>query len=235
MAGPISRMFYADDSGMLDHGWIVYGWLELDTKHWDVVLEYWLQFRKRLLVTHGFSVTKEIHTSQFVTGRARPLTSLPARHHVNGQPRWENLGRELIELCLVAIRDCPHIEVGATFRETPARGGELKPEREATYTELVTLWDGQLRTNGEYGLVGMDGNGNDPIYYAAHRSLALPVRRIVEDPVFLNSARSQWMQMADIVAYAGYEHIMRLEAKKFAWDWYATIDPELETIYDVTI
>ncbi len=220
MAGPISRMFYADDSGMLDRGWIVYGWLELDTRHWDSVLEHWLKFRKRLLITHGFSVTKEIHTSKFVTGRARPLATLPARHHENGEPRWENLGRELIELCLAAIRDCPHIEVGAIFRETPARAGELKHEREATYTELVAIWDGQLRTAGEYGLVGMDGNGDDPIYYAAHRSLDLPVRRIVEDPVFLHSGRSQWMQMADIIAWCSYTHLNNRPDNEFGWNWY---------------
>ncbi|MHA3685332.1 DUF3800 domain-containing protein [Leucobacter sp. HY1908] len=221
MAGPISRMIYTDDSGMLEQGWIVYGWLELDARHWDVVLKYWLQFRKRLLATHGLSVTKEIHTSKFVTGRARPVPELPEKHYENGQPRWEYLGRELVELCLQAIRDCPHIEVGAIFRETPARGADLKVEREATYTELVHLWDEQLRTADQYGLVGMDGDGHDPIYYAAHRSLDLPARRIVEDPIFMNSGRSQWIQIADIIAWCSYTHLNNRPDNEFAWNWYS--------------
>lgn len=213
-------MFYVDDSGFLREGWIVYGWLELSTEHWDAVLKHWLTFRKRLVADYEFPVAKEIHTTKFVTGRARPVKQLPARFHENGVPYWEHLGRELVVRCLEAIRDCPHIEIGAIYRETPLRGEALSPEREATYTQLVHLWDAQLRNTRQYGVVGLDGDGTDPIYYNAHRSLDLPVRRIIEDPIFLHSGRSQWAQIADVIAWCAYTHLNKRPDNEYAWGWY---------------
>jgi hypothetical protein len=70
MAGPISHMFYTDDSGDLDVGWIVYGWLELAAADWDAVLKCWLTFRKKLVADYGVPTSQELHTTAFVK-RAR--------------------------------------------------------------------------------------------------------------------------------------------------------------------
>jgi hypothetical protein len=40
-------------------------------------------------------------------------------------------------------------------------------------------------------MIVMDGNGEDPAYYDAHRGLRLARRRIIEDPLFQHSHRSQ--------------------------------------------
>ena len=69
------------------------------------------------------------------------------------------------------------------------------------------MWDQQLRHQDDYGIVGMDGDGTDPIYYKAHRALDdLFNRRVIEDPMFHSSQRSQWTQMADVIAWSGFTH-----------------------------
>lgn len=66
----------------------------------------------------------------------------------------------------------------------------------------------------------VDGDGSDPRYFTAHRELKLAGRHIIEDPLFQYSHRSQWVQMADMVAYAAYQHLARYRGKEFAWSWY---------------
>lgn len=230
-------MFYADDSGDLDRGWIVYGWLELETKDWAKILDYWLKFRKTLVRNYGVPVAKELHATHFVNGRREISTSRPKRYE--NDPRWkQTLGRELAVACLGALRDCPHIELGAAYYQTTKKGEELTADRELAYEKLVALWDSQLRVSGDYGLVGMDGEGTDPVYYRGHRALDIHTRRIVEDPMFHSSQRSQWTQMADIVAWTSFTHLNKHDANEFAWDWYesylkprARMDPiDLKTL-----
>lgn len=45
-------------------------------------------------------------------------------------------------------------------------------------------------------------------------------RNVIEDPLFQASHRSQWVQMADIVAYVAYQGLQRYPGKQFVWDWY---------------
>lgn len=68
--------------------------------------------------------------------------------------------------------------------------------------------------------VSMDGDGSAQSYFKAHRSLPLDTRHVIEDPMFHDSERSQWTQMADLVAYAAYMHVDQLPRNKFAWGWY---------------
>ncbi|MCK2241252.1 MULTISPECIES: DUF3800 domain-containing protein [unclassified Crossiella] len=86
--------------------------------------------------------------------------------------------------------------------------------------DLVTALDLRLAENDEYGLIIMDGDGTDPSYRGAHRSLKLATRRIVEDPAFQGSHLSQLVQLADLVAYSAYMHVLRQPAKQLMWDWY---------------
>lgn len=66
----------------------------------------------------------------------------------------------------------------------------------------------------------MDGDGSDPGYAAAHRDLKLAHRRVIEDPIFLAAHASQWVQMADLVAWSAYQGLLRHPGKEFAWEWY---------------
>lgn len=223
VSGPISRFIYADDSGQLDRGWIVYGWLELDARHWDTVLAHWLTFRKQLVTDYAVPVSQEIHTTDVVNGRSRDSISInPPQRIRAGNPTWKAaLGREVLERCLETIKTCPHIEVGVAYFQSDKQGRDITEDRELAYTRLVAMWDDQLRVQKDYGIVGMDGDGTDPIYYNAHRALDdLFNRRIIEDPMFHSSKRSQWTQMADVIAWSGFTHLYRHDANEFAWNWY---------------
>jgi hypothetical protein len=119
---------------------------------------------------------------------------------------WKPLGREVAIRSLEAIRDCSHIEIGVAFKRSVLRGKKINADREAVYTSLVRLWDDQLRHNNAYGIVGWMGTGptRSTTTHNAHRALELSARRVIEDPMFHSSRRSQWTQMADIIAWSGY-------------------------------
>lgn len=222
MAGPVSRFFYADDSGELDRGWIVYGWLELQAQHWDTVLGHWLSFRKSMVGEYAVPVAQEIHTTDVVHGRSRGSISFDPPDRIRrGDAKWkQTLGREVVTRSLEAIAACPDIAIGVAYFKSAKTGQAITEDRELAYTRLVELWDDQLKHQKEYGVVGMDGDGTDPVYYNAHRALDLRSRRVIEDPMFHSSRRSQWTQIADIIAWSGFTHLYRHDANAFAHDWY---------------
>jgi hypothetical protein len=71
-------------------------------------------------------------------------------------------------------------------------------------------------------MIFIDGDGSEQRCYNAHRRLELSDRRIIEDPLFQASHRSQWVQMADLAAWTAYQGIVRAENRRFAWNWYTT-------------
>ncbi|MFI5716089.1 DUF3800 domain-containing protein [Nocardia sp. NPDC051750] len=217
------RLIYVDDSGAEGTGWIVYGWVECSPSEWRRALRAWLELRKRLYADHGVPPSQELHSTKFINGRHRISTNLP-------QTQWKTLGRAVAVSCLEAIRDCPDIRVGAVYRRTTARGRAYYQEKAATYTALVRRWDAELAATGSFGVVNMDGNGTDRSYFNAHRDLKLDTRHIIEDPMFHDSKTSQWIQAADLVAYAAYIQLNPHSGNKYGADWYnnylSPSDPE---------
>jgi hypothetical protein len=69
-------------------------------------------------------------------------------------------------------------------------------------------------------MVFMDGDGTAAGYHHAHRELKLAHRHVIEDPLFVPAHRSAWVQMADLVAWTAYQHLLRHPGKRFAWAWY---------------
>lgn len=84
-------------------------------------------------------------------------------------------------------------------------------------------WISASRLAGELGILYMDGDGTDRSYVAAHRELKLATRSLIEDPAFQHSHSSHLVQFADLVAYAGYQHVLQLPEKRFAWSWYPSL------------
>ncbi len=84
-------------------------------------------------------------------------------------------------------------------------------------------WISGLTAAGELGILYMDGDGTDRSYVAAHRELKLATRSLIEDPAFQHSHSSHLVQFADLVAYAGYQHVLQLPEKRFAWPWYPSL------------
>jgi hypothetical protein len=214
--GPVPvRLFYVDDSGAPDTGWIVYSWIECAITDWKVGLRAWLDLRKRMFADHRIPPSYELHAAHLIGGRGEPSTD----------PAWNRRKRNrslAMREALATIGDTPVLGVGSTYRLTSARGSDYGRERGEVYAALVSHLDTRCARSGEYGMIFMDGDGSSHSYYAAHRELKLADRHIIEDPLFQVSHRSQWVQMADLTAWTAYHSLIRLPPRRFAWDWYAT-------------
>jgi hypothetical protein len=211
----LDRLIYADDSGDPRFGWVIYGWVECSPAGWRLALREWLELRKRLWVSHSVPPAQELHATDYVNGRGRISTD-------ESVVLWKDLGREVAVECLALLRDCEHIRVGAVYRKTEKIGSEYHEERADLYLRLVQQWDAEQAASDSFAMVSMDGNGTDASYFDAHRALALDTRHIIEDPMFHDSKRSQWTQMADLVAFVAYAHLDQHAKNEFAWTWYET-------------
>ncbi|WP_374008195.1 DUF3800 domain-containing protein [Leifsonia sp. LS-T14] len=220
MTGSLSRLIYVDDSGDPQRGWIVYAWVEVSPAGWRLALREWLELRKTLWRDYGIPPAVELHTTNYVNGRDRVSTNPPARFVHDGIVYWKDLGREVAERCLEVLRDCEHIRTGAIWKQTSSRGSAYAAEKGRVYASLIERWDAEHRAAGDFVFVGMDGDGSDATYFDAHRALKLDNRHVIEDPMFHDSRRSQWTQMADLVAYSAYAHVNRHAHNAFAWSWY---------------
>ncbi|HEU5474802.1 MAG TPA: DUF3800 domain-containing protein [Actinophytocola sp.] len=211
-ASPV-RLFYVDDSGAEETGYIVYSWIECTVTSWANGLLSWFRFRRELYASYRIRPSVELHSTRFIANRGRPSTNLGV--NMSWQARHDVAVR-----ALAAIGQCPDLKVGTVYRRTSARRRGYATERDTVYIELVRWLDERLGGAREYGVVVMDGDGTAAGYCDAHRSLRLPTRRIIEDPMFVPAHRSHWVQMADIAAWSAYQSLLRHPGKRFAWDWY---------------
>lgn len=207
-----TRLFYIDDSGAGHTGYAVYAWLTCDITAWTAGLAAWSAFRRALDDEHGIPPDHELHARQFLAGRGRP----------SRRPSW-NLRRsnriDVAQRALRVIAGCDALTVGAAYRRF-TKPTHLGIARAGLYRRVLATLDGELVDADSVGLVFVDGDGSDPAYRAAHRSLDHRSRRIIEDPMFQASHRSQWMQMADLVAYAAYQSLLKDPSRQFCWNWY---------------
>lgn len=207
-------MFYIDDSGDAASRTVVFGWVELELSAWSPALRRWLDFRNELHRAVGIPTDYELHSTVFVGGRGRPTDT-------EWDFRKEERGR-VVAQALATIAGTEGLNVGAVYTNAP--GGEKYHAHKArAYAALVRMLDDRLTADGELGLVVMDGDGSDPAYRAAHRELKLSTRSVLEDPFFRGSDASQWIQMADMIAYSAYQHLMRKPTKEATWGWYSEI------------
>lgn len=208
------RLFYLDDSGAEDTGFVVYSWVEVDITAWRDGLRSWLDWRHSLTVRHQIPVLTELHATKFVGGRGEPSLDPAWNKHKSNR-------HQVAEEACARIGTTPSLQVATVYRRTAARRRSYYAERTDVYAELVRLIDTRLASAGDLGILIMDGDGSDPSYVSAHRNLKLATRAIIEDPVFQHSHASQWVQMADLVAYVTYQHLLRHPGKQFAWPWYS--------------
>ncbi|KNY04783.1 DUF3800 domain-containing protein [Microbacterium sp. GCS4] len=217
----LERMIYVDDSGRPQSGLVVFGWVEFSPDHWSIVLRTWLESRKRLWRTLGVPVSQELHTTDYVNGRGRISSRFPSSHRREGVELWKDLGREVAGDCLEAIRSSEGLRVGSVFRQGAPE--DLADTRSSVYAELVARFEVELDAQDALGIIFMDGDGSDPTYRRAHRELRLDHRRVLEDAIHIDSRKSQFAQMADLVAWSAYASIERHPGNEFAWRWYESV------------
>jgi hypothetical protein len=212
-----ARFFYVDDSGAEDTGYVVYSWIECTFSTWHAGLRAWLDLRKSLYEQYQIPPAMELHATKFINGRGTPSVN-------GGNLNMSKAARrDVAEQALTIIGQCEELRVGTVFRHTTARTKQFTIQKNQTYTALVDHLDARLGAAGEHGMILMDGDGSRAQgYYDAHRNLKLSNRCIIEDPLFVPAHRSQWVQMADLVAWSAYQNLLRHTGKKFAWEWYDT-------------
>jgi len=216
------RMYYVDDSGDSMTGIAVYSWIEVDAEQLPNALAVWLRFRQEVFDRHQIPADAEIHSVNFLGGRGRPSTE----EKVN---QSKALRHEIFLDALKAIGDLPGIKVGAVYRRSPHRRSGFADVMRDTFCKLVLGVDRRLFLTDHHGIMIIDGDGDGSCreYGRLVRGLNLSGRQLIAGPFFEPSDLSQWIQMADIVAYAAYQSVVRRPGKEFCWTWYADhIDPD---------
>ena len=132
----------------------------------------------------------------------------------------KDVGRDVALKCLEAIRDCPDISVGAVWMQTTERGPGFAVKKHALYDRLLIDLDSRLADDDVHAMITMDGE--EKRFLESHRRLKLDTRHVIEDPAMHDSKRSQWVQMADLVAYTALISLNRHQHNEFGWEWYAT-------------
>lgn len=212
-----TRLIYVDDSGAEVTGYATYSWIEVPLDDWRPALEQILDWRAQLTAEHHIPKNYELHAVNFANGRGNP--SLDEAWNRRKAHRLT-----VLEDAFSRFAQWEWLRAGTVYSKTSLRRDHFGRERARVYGELVALLDQRLSKAGEWGLLVMDGDGSDSSYITAHRSLPIDTRSLIEDPAFQNSSRSQWVQIADLVAYAAYQSIALIPGKEFAWDLYARLN-----------
>lgn len=218
MTGQLDRLIYMDDSGHPASGLVVYGWVEIAPDTWSEVLGTWLDLRKRLWRDFGIPVTRELHSTKYIHGRSNVTTRAPERFVVDGTLRKKELGQAVAEECLETLRSTRGLRIGAVYRSDP--NSTPVQTRQRLYSALVHRFEEELARTGSYALIFMDGDGSDQTYRTTHRHLDRNRRRVIEDAIHLDSAGSQLIQMADLVAWSANVAVAPHEKNQFAREWY---------------
>ncbi|MFJ3036016.1 DUF3800 domain-containing protein [Curtobacterium pusillum] len=218
MPDPLARLMYIDDSGHQGSGLVVFGWVCMTPASWQPILRRWLDVRKALHRYLGIDVDRELHATDFVNGRGRIASRIPERYLHDGVPYWRDLGQDVALRLLRELSSFEGLSIGSAFRRLEPH--PTQAEKVRFYRDLVREWETELDRSREFAMLFMDGNGLDHSYRTAHRQLRLDSRRIIEDPLMIDSTSSHFVQMADLIAWCAYVAVEQPNRHEFAWPWY---------------
>lgn len=208
------HLVYVDDSGDSKNGTTMTALL-VEDKHWNGVLDCWLQGRREIHREFRVPKTQEIHANNLYKGRSKYCDSEEANRAFNLDKRAAT-GR--IMLSWLSKAD------GLTIA-TIATPHKQSPLAYAAFVEWLDDWANRNETTAMIFYDGKqgydhddDGRSPDEIrsqwdtafrasapYRNTHRSLELETRRVIEDVVMLDSKYNQLIQAADLVAYGAYQ------------------------------
>lgn len=196
----------------------MYGWIEFHPSRWSSILRTRLDLRKRLWTEYKIPVSQELHTTECVNGRGRISTKLPQKFLHGGVEHRKDFGRTVVQDCLETLRSTEGLRVGAVYRVDKA--SDLARTRSETDQTYVSEIESELVKSQSLAMIFIDGNGSDPAYKEAHRSLVLRTRYLVQDAIHIDSKNSPFIQIADPVAWTANAHVDQHEKNGFANNWY---------------
>jgi hypothetical protein len=204
------RIFFVDDSG--NQSIAVLAAISFELSEWRRVLTEWLGWRRWMWKQYGLPTDFELHAQEFVSGRGE-ISYRDSAGNMQKPPINSVLGyrKEAYRRSLAQIDRQEGVSVLAV-----AWQGRTIAE---TYAWFIAELDGLLADLDEEAIVVVDGL-DDSSYRPAHRQLDIKTRRVIEDPLMQSSRHSQLIQMADLVAYAAFQHLVADPEKRFMWDWY---------------
>ncbi|MFD7895972.1 DUF3800 domain-containing protein [Streptomyces sp. NPDC059743] len=208
---PVDRVYYIDDSGIPKTGLALYSALGVSAVNAGDVLRAWRELRRSWYVTHAVPADFELHASAFLAGRGRPggRNPLKIERYRMAQNALEVIGAQ------------SDLTVTTVYAVHTAHWREAK---RAAYTGLIRRLDRQLDEAGEYAALIVDGDGSEELYEDVHRQIR--PARIKAPAAEVPAHTSEWLQMADLVAYSACQVIAQLESRAFMWGWYTRYLPK---------
>ncbi len=196
------HLIYMDDSR--DDKLCVFSALAIPVDQWRAAFQQVKQWRRGLKRSHGIFVYKELHAWKFVSGRGRP-------------------GERIVTKGERAAIFREGIKTVATLPGARLFNAVLPNKQETrAFERLLNRINRTLQSWGSHSILFID-QGKEAVYTRLVRKMGvfnpipsqrgewldtgltyknIPIDRIVEDPVFKNSAQSYFIQLVDFVAYA---------------------------------
>jgi len=196
-------LFYVDDSG--DERLTTFSAIGIPVERWNAATARWLAWRRWLHQEHGVDVDYRLHATHWVAGRGRPSKDADAVLNRSRSARWSTYVSALD--ALAAMSEIVVLTVAQTG-----------VDRMAAYRVLMEQLGSLLVARGDYGMAILDGDSTELQHL--HSELDPTLRRLVEDPWKRDARGSQWLQAADLVAYAAYQQLARRPERAFMWHWY---------------
>jgi hypothetical protein len=203
---------YIDETG--DETQIMHTALLIPCLNWGGCARTWLRWREQVNRRFGIPASFEFHASDLLHGNG--LDELPMMDNKSGEriePSVKTSSGIQLEIFDKSIRTIGNL--GGLRIITCHREGT---DRMASYRQLLAAINEFLDVEDGHALALVDGA--DVGQGAAHRSLGLDQRRIVEQPWMNESHNNQFIQVADFVAYAAFQHVARQPGKQALWSLY---------------
>jgi hypothetical protein len=216
------HLCYVDDSGA-DQGRTVTGLL-IPEEGWSDLLHHWLEGRRKLESEWGVLKNSELHANALVKGRGRFCGSNSQDRKFHGPARLA--AHELMLRHLAKCESLRVLTVGGHTRFLTdiyqAFVEHLEAWALAEDTRVMIFYDGLAGPADTQGMAPQEAQEewnravrNAKPYRDTHRGLLLAARRVLEDPIMQDSKTSQFIQAADMVAYAAFHHVA--QSKPEVW------------------
>lgn len=205
---------YIDETG--DEAQIMHTALLVPCLAWGSCAKAWLRWRTQAHKRFGVPASFEFHASELLHGNG--LDALPLFEDKSGErvePKIKTSRGIQFELYEKSIKTIGILK-GLRIISCHQHG----TDRMASYRQLLQAMDAFLEEEDAHLLALVDGQ--DVGHGAAHRGLGLSSRRIVEQPWMNESHSNQFIQAADFVAYAAFQHVAKQPGKQKLWPLYET-------------